>query len=311
MAYGRIYKITVITPTGFTLTIDNGDVDFSCTRDNEEEPNEATLTIYGLTADTQNQIAVAGSLVTVAAGYKDEGMPTLFQGELSSAVTIKNDEVYALEIRLHESLIPYRASTTSRTFAAGSSLNAAVQQVAKDMGLGAQLSPAAKTLNLSKNLSIAALSREVLASLCAQCDAAWSIQYQSVIVTAGDAITAGAASISPESGLLGTPRLKIHTPKRRKKSSKTGKTAKSKKTVYPFPPPGAQTDYSSGARRQIGVIEGIVFRSVLRGGIEVGDTVELISPSLGTWWVVITSIKHRFGTRDHSVWETEYTGVIE
>ncbi|WP_233496392.1 hypothetical protein [Serratia marcescens] len=259
MAYGRIFQITINCSTGDTFTINEGDVDFSCVRDDKPEPNEATLTIWGITADSQNRIAVAGSVVSVAAGYKDEGLLTLFQGEVSSAVTVKPADVYGLEITLHESLIPYRASATARSFKKDSLLSDAIKLVAQDMGLGVQISKGAAALRLDKNLSAAALSRDVLNSLCKPLNATWSIHYQSILVTAGDSLTAGMASFSPASGLLGVPRLKTYTPKRHKKKTKT------KKKTYQFPPPKSQIDYSTGARRQIGVIEGVAFESILRG----------------------------------------------
>lgn len=310
MAYGRIIQIIINCPTGERIIIDDAEADFSCVRDSEPEPNEAELTLWGLTADTQNRIAVSGSTISVAAGYRDEGLLTLFQGELISAVTVKPSEVYGLSIRLYESLIPYRASVTSRAFNAGQSLADAARSIARDMGLGCQLSNNAAALKLAKDVSGVALSRDVLTSVCKPLDAAWSIQYQSLIVTAGDPVIKGAASFSPESGLLGTPRLKLHTPKRKKK--KDGTPRKERAATYPFPPPGSRIDYSSGARRQIGTIEGIQFNSLLRGGIEIGERVEVSSPSLGLgWWVTLKKITHRFGTRDVSVWQSSFEGVIQ
>ncbi|MBN5204706.1 hypothetical protein JY462_07735 [Serratia marcescens] len=305
MAYGRIFQITINCSTGDTFTINEGDVDFSCVRDDKPEPNEATLTIWGITADSQNRIAVAGSVVSVAAGYKDEGLLTLFQGEVSSAVTVKPGDVYGLEITLHESLIPYRASATARSFKKDSLLSDAIKLVAQDMGLGVQISKGAAALRLDKNLSAAALSRDVLNSLCKPLNATWSIHYQSILVTAGDSLTAGIASFSPASGLLGVPRLKTYTPKRHKKKTKT------KKKTYQFPPPKSQIDYSTGARRQIGVIEGVAFESLLRGGIDVGSEVELSSPSMGQGWrVAITKVSHRLRTRDSGAWTSNFEGVI-
>ncbi|HEY2452854.1 MAG TPA: hypothetical protein VGI71_09575 [Scandinavium sp.] len=316
MAWGRIYQITINCTTGESITIDGADVDFSCVRDDAKEPNEADLTIWGITADTQNSIAVSGSTLSIAAGYRDEGLLTLFQGELISAVTVKPAEVYGLRIRLYESLIPFRASVTKRAFTKGQKLEDAVRLVASDMGVGCQLSPNAKALTLDKPVSGVALSRNVLNSLCKPVNAAWSIQYQTLLVTMGDAITTGSAVFAPESGLLGVPALKLHTPKRHKKHTSSSGTTQHKKkkssvATYPWPPKNSHTDYTQGARRQIGTIEGINWRSVLRGGIEIGDKVQLNSPSMGQgWWVTVTKITHKFGTRDVSVWESQFEGVI-
>lgn len=315
MAWGRIYQITINCTTGETITIDDADVDFSCVRDGDPQPNEADLTIWGITADTQNSIAVSGSTLSIAAGYRDEGLLTLFQGELISAVTVKPAEVYGLRIRVYESLIPFRASVTKRAFAKGQGLAGAVKLVASDMGLGCQVSKNAAALTLEKAVSGVALSRNVLNSLCKPVNALWSIQYQTLLVTMGDSITTGSAVFSPESGMLGVPALKLHTPKRHKKKHSSTTTHKKKKTsvaTYPWPPKNSHTDYTQGARRQIGTIEGINWRSVLRGGIEIGDKVQLNSPSMGQgWWATVTKITHKFGTRDVSVWESQFEGVIE
>lgn len=316
MAYGRQFEITINCTDGETIHITDVDVDFSSVRDDEKEPNEADLMLWGLTAQTQNAIAQAGSTVSVAAGYIDEGMFTLFQGELISAVTIKPNEVYGLKLKLYEALIPFRASVTSRTFKKGQSLKEAAALVASDMGLGCQVSKAAAALTLTKNISAAALSRDVLTSLCRPVDANWSLQYQSVLITAGDSILSGAAMFSPKSGLLGAPLLKIHSPKRTKKKNPSEKEKIQKKheksiTTYQWPPKGSQVDYSKGARRQMGVIEAITWDSLLRGGVDIGEQVELSSPSMGEgWMIIVKKISHKFSTRDRQPWTTSWEGVI-
>ncbi|EBE4779971.1 hypothetical protein FHK17_11060 [Salmonella enterica] len=316
MAYGRQFEITVNCTDGETIHITDVDVDFSSVRDDEKEPNEAELTMWGLTPQTQNAIAQAGSTVSVAAGYIDEGMFTLFQGELISAVTIKPNEVYGLKMKIYEALIPFRASVTSRTFRKGQNLREAVLLVASDMGLGCQVSKAAAALVLPKNISGVALSRDVLNSLCKPVNATWSIQYQSIVVTAGDSVLNGAAIFSPETGLLGAPFLKIHSPKRTKKKNPSEKDQIQKKhdksiTTYQWPPKGSQVDYSKGARRQMGVIEAITWESLLRGGVEIGEQIELTSPSMGEGWsIIVKKISHRFSTRDRQAWSTSWEGII-
>ncbi|EAB7501762.1 hypothetical protein QF20_001244 [Salmonella enterica subsp. enterica] len=316
MAYGRQFEITVNCTDGEMIHITDVDVDFSSVRDDEKEPNEAELTMWGLTPQTQNAIAQAGSTVSVAAGYIDEGMFTLFQGELISAVTIKPNEVYGLKMKIYEALIPFRASVTSRTFRKGQNLREAVLLVASDMGLGCQVSKAAAALVLPKNISGVALSRDVLNSLCKPVNATWSIQYQSIVVTAGDSVLNGAAIFSPETGLLGAPFLKIHSPKRTKKKNPSEKDQIQKKhdksiTTYQWPPKGSQVDYSKGARRQMGVIEAITWESLLRGGVEIGEQIELTSPSMGEGWnIIVKKISHRFSTRDRQTWSTSWEGII-
>lgn len=316
MAYGRQFEITVNCTDGETIHITDVDVDFSSVRDDEKEPNEADLTVWGLTPQTQNAIAQAGSTVSVAAGYIDEGMFTLFQGELISAVTIKPNEVYGLKMKIYEALIPFRASVTSRTFKKGQNLKEAVSLVASDMGLGCQVSKAAATLVLPKNVSGVALSRDVLTSLCKPVNATWSLQYQSIVVTAGDSVLTGSAIFSPETGLLGAPFLKIHSPKRTKKKNPSEKDKIQKKhdksiTTYQWPPKGSQVDYSKGARRQMGVIEAITWESLLRGGVEIGEQIELSSPSMGEGWnIIVKKIAHRFNTRDRQAWSSSWEGII-
>ncbi|EAT8891039.1 hypothetical protein G6162_002771 [Salmonella enterica] len=316
MAYGRQFEITVNCTDGETIHITDVDVDFSSVRDDEKEPNEAELTMWGLTPQTQNAIAQAGSTVSVAAGYIDEGMFTLFQGELISAVTIKPNEVYGLKMKIYEALIPFRASVTSRTFRKGQNLREAVLLVASDMGLGCQVSKAAAALVLPKNISGVALSRDVLNSLCKPVNTTWSIQYQSIVVTAGDSVLNSAAIFSPETGLLGAPFLKIHSPKRTKKKNPSEKDQIQKKhdksiTTYKWPPKGSQVDYSKGARRQMGVIEAITWESLLRGGVEIGEQIELTSPSMGEGWnIIVKKISHRFSTRDRQAWSTSWEGII-
>lgn len=310
MAYGRQFQITANCPTGEIIQITDGECDFSCTRDSSKQPNEADLTLWGITADTQNRIAVSGSTISVAAGYEDEGLLTLFQGELVSAITVKPADVYGLRLKMYEGLIPYRASITARTFKKGSRLSDAVRSIAADMGLGCQVSDGAQSLKLARDLSGVSLSRDVLSGLCGPVNAAWHIQYQTLIVTAGDSAEQGAVLFSPDTGLLGSPKLRLHTPRRHKTTSQHPHKQRKGITTYPWPPKNAQTDYGNGARRQVGTIEGISWRSLLHGGVDIGEAVRLESPSLGGWWVSVNKISHRFGTRNLAVWESDFEGVI-
>ena len=219
-------------------------------------------------------------------------------------------------MKIYEALIPFRASVTSRTFKKGQNLKEAVSLVASDMGLGCQVSKTAATLVLPKNVSGVALSRDVLTSLCKPVNATWSLQYQSIVVTAGDSVLTGAAIFSPETGLLGAPFLKIHSPKRTKKKNPSEKDKIQKKhdksiTTYQWPPKGSQVDYAKGARRQMGVIEAITWESLLRGGVEIGEQVELSSPSMGEGWnIIVKKISHRFSTRDRQAWSSSWEGII-
>lgn len=316
MAFGHQYEITINCINGESIHITDIDADFSCVLDNEKEPNEADLTLWGLTADTQNLIAQTGSTIIIAAGYEDEGAFTLFQGEIINAITVKPAEVYGLQMKIYEALIPYRASITSRTFRKGQSLKDAVALVAFDMGLGYQFSSQAGALTLAKNISAAALSRDVLSSLCGPVNAEWSIQHQSIIVTAGDPILTGAVVFTPETGLIGTPKLKTHTQKRTRKQGASDKEIIAKKhndsiTTFSWPPKNAQVDYSKGARRQIGVIEAITWESLIHGGIDIGEQVEISSPSMGEGWLVIVKkVRHRFSTKGGNVWTSSWEGVI-
>lgn len=310
MAYGRQFQITINCPTGDVIQITDGECDFSCIRDSTKQPNEADLTLWGITASTQNRIAVSGSTFSVAAGYEDEGLLTLFQGELVSAVTVKPAEVYGLRIKMYEGLIPYRASVTARSFKKGTKLADAVRGVAADMGLGCQISEGAQSLVLARDLSGVSLSRDVLTGLCSPVNAVWHIQYQTLIVTAGDAKSNGATLFSPDSGLLDVPALRLHTPRRRKNTSQHPRKARKGVTTYHWPPKSSQADYGDNARRQVGTIEGLTWQSVLRGGVEIGETVRLESPSLGGWWVSVNKITHRFGTRNLGLWESGFEGVI-
>ncbi|EPG6130082.1 hypothetical protein WJC04_005256, partial [Klebsiella pneumoniae] len=74
---------------------------------------------------------------------------------------------------------------------------------------------------------------------------------------------------------------------------------------------GSQVDYSKGARRQMGVIEAVTWESLLYGGVEIGEQVELSSPSMGEgWMVIVKKISHRFSTRDRQAWSSSWEGII-
>lgn len=57
----------------------------------------------------------------------------------------------------------------------------------------------------------------------------------------------------------------------------------------------------------MGVIEAITWESLLRGGVEIGEQIELTSPSMGEGWnIIVKKISHRFSTRDRQAWSTSW-----
>ncbi|EJA95374.1 hypothetical protein SEEN176_18939 [Salmonella enterica subsp. enterica serovar Newport str. CVM 4176] len=61
----------------------------------------------------------------------------------------------------------------------------------------------------------------------------------------------------------------------------------------------------------MGVIEAITWESLLRGGVEIGEQIELTSPSMGEGWnIIVKKISHRFSTRDRQTWSTSWEGII-
>lgn len=117
---GVFGSVATVRSGGVTVSSDTLDIEFRIPFDDDLEPNEAEITIFNLSGNTQNQLK-QGAAITVEAGYKgDTGV--IFSGFISKVSTTyegvdKVTTIYALDdIKDH--------SVQSVSFAEGTSASA-------------------------------------------------------------------------------------------------------------------------------------------------------------------------------------------
>ena len=146
MAWGRTCRVVVKSParqtgSGWEWTetdIASLDLDFTITRSRVFNDNEASVTIYNMNPDTRNKILKRGSNLLIYAGYQDEGVGLMFQGNIVDVNTSTNGVDYittitALAIRSLSR--PFTATPVSLVYPKGTTADKAVDQLAAALGL--------------------------------------------------------------------------------------------------------------------------------------------------------------------------------
>ena len=89
--FGRRYRITVSNEDGKTIDISQLHCTFSILKTMQMEPNTSEIAIYNLNAQTENDIKMNGTRITVEAGYEGTQFGLLFDGDIFQCIQEKEN----------------------------------------------------------------------------------------------------------------------------------------------------------------------------------------------------------------------------
>lgn len=142
MAWNRQSEILIgIDPTDPSACVDITGLDFKCrvTRGNAMKDNLCDLTIYNAAESTRNRIMTEGSSVIVKAGYEDEGVGTIFVGQVVQASPQHIGPDWEIKISaacVRQADFSFGTITCAFSFRPGTRLNVVLAEIAQLLGIG-------------------------------------------------------------------------------------------------------------------------------------------------------------------------------
>ncbi len=137
MAWDR--KIEMIVGAGGTgLEISGLDVEFRVERSMKLSENFAQFKIYNAKASTRNEVLKKDNGVVFKAGYDDEGISTLFIGQIAQAISGKDGVDWVTDVRAVSSRGKNKKIDTiplSLSYTAGTTIASVIRDVAQALGL--------------------------------------------------------------------------------------------------------------------------------------------------------------------------------
>lgn len=218
--FNRVWRVTV-----GTVRINKPmRVAFEIERSMRARPNAAKVRIWNLTREHQAQIEGARvAQVIVEAGYEDDrGLAQIFRGELFRArgnhqQSIRSaregtDVVTYIEAR--DGGVAYGTARVAHSFDPGVRIATVLRTCADALGVGVgNIDDVADVAELEaggdtypEGLVLSGQASNELTRLLRGLDLRWSIQFGAIQITRrGEALSAQAVRLAPDSGLVGTP----------------------------------------------------------------------------------------------------------
>lgn len=193
---------------------------FTIKRSLRSKPATCEIDIFNMSGDNRKTIQTARRpVVQVAAGYKDAGVSTIFNG-IGSKVTVFRDKTDSVtRVRAGDGHIAYRTARTNRSFAANAELTDVINALANDIGVGTgNVSTATSGVTLDQLGSTYAHGTVLHGNACRamthllrSCGLEWSIQDGILqILQRGGHLQQQAVTLSSDTGLLDVPEIGNH-----------------------------------------------------------------------------------------------------
>lgn len=175
-----------------------------------EEPNLSEVTIYNLSAETENTIIVGGNDIVVEAGYEGEQYGMIFKGNVVQPLRNKEDGVtYSLQLISQDGDKFLNGGIISASFRKGQTqrniANELTNKASNPVQTGA-ISSDLDNVKLARGKVVFGLSKDYLRQISKSQDAVFYVNDGVVnIVKATDLPPGEIFSLGPDSGLIGAP----------------------------------------------------------------------------------------------------------
>jgi hypothetical protein len=203
--FGRVVRVEVGQPGAVGRSWEGLRVGFSVRRTLKRAPNKAEITIYGLSRDSSRACQEPGAIVRLLAGYG--GAPALlFTGGIERAIRQVVGVEAETKIEATDGGREFRSGWVSKTFAAGTDTTQILRELAAAGGFSLGQVSTLPTVRITSGLTLCGPVRSALDVLARTVGAEWSLQDGELqLLTATGTTDEDAVSLSPDSGLVGSP----------------------------------------------------------------------------------------------------------
>ncbi|SFE43312.1 hypothetical protein SAMN04487969_102494 [Paenibacillus algorifonticola] len=208
--YGRRYRVLVSSPSGVALDVSQLRCTFRIKKTINQSPNFSEIVIYNLNAATENAIIQEGNRVIIEAGYEGNQYGLLFDGDVVQTIRDKEDSVtYRLTLYALDGDRGYNQGFINFSLTKGQSQREVVESVVKNSTVSTQLNSISDDLSkqkLTRGKVMFGMMKDYLRQLSQTSEASFYLEDGKVnIVKMSDLPEGEVISLTPDSGLIGTP----------------------------------------------------------------------------------------------------------
>lgn len=211
--FSRSYRLMAGPPgqTGFQIgeaTSQNGmplHISFAIEKSDVESDNTGKVTIWNLNAEHIDMLNRPDCILALRAGYGNV-MPLIFTGVVTFVSTSSDGADVATEVELTDSRIEVRDTIISVSFAGKVNSKQILQHIADYMGVALSIGWDVSFRDVS-NFAYVGTGKNAVAKVCEMNGLQYSIQNGVLqIKTPGSTMSREVFLLSPETGLVGTPK---------------------------------------------------------------------------------------------------------
>lgn len=205
--FDRAHRLIVGSPGQEGVIVEDLRIVFSGNSSRTKTSNEASIRIYNLADSTAARLAV-GQVAQLSAGYITQIMP-IITGDVTRIETYLDGVDRVTELTVHDSMVALRDSKTSISFAPGTSAQAILQAVGANFGLPLRMNVTGADKQIVSGFAFNGRTRNAFTEICDYLGLEWSAQQGEIqVMNKGAPYAKQVVYLSPESGLIGSPRPK-------------------------------------------------------------------------------------------------------
>jgi hypothetical protein len=302
MLFNRVCSLVIGQGGGKGKELSGLRIAFSIEKGSTKSPNKCNVKVWNTAPETRSLIEVIGNVVVLKAGYSEDiGAATIFSGNITRALTVKEGPDWVTELELEDGFLEFRDTKVSLAFAPGATAMQVVTDISKRFGLPVRPLPV-DTTNKTYPAGFAFVGRvrDAMDKVCDNAGWEWSIQNREIqILKKGGIFKQRAYVLSSDSGLIGSPtsESKTMTEKAAAKDGITSKQAGVRRST--------KRD-KDGTVQQVLQVLGYKVVSLLQPLIEPGGYVQLKTVGVKGEFFRVEELTH-VGDTHANDWHTELT----
>ncbi|MGO4496427.1 hypothetical protein AB4114_11075 [Paenibacillus sp. 2RAB27] len=208
--YGRKYRVLVSDSNGTALDVSKLRCTFKIKKTILQPPNFSEVTIYNLSANSENSIINEGSRIIVEAGYEGDQYGLIFDGDIIQTIRDKEDGVtFKLTILAMDGERFLNQGFVNFSMIKGQTSRALIDNMVSKATVATELggiSDSFSSSELTRGKAVFGLAKDYLRQLAQTQSASFYVENGKVnIIRATDLPEGEITELAPSSGLIGIP----------------------------------------------------------------------------------------------------------
>lgn len=302
MLFDRVASLIIGSEGGKGRELSGLRFAFSIQKTSTKSPNQCTVKIWNASPETRAFIEIVGNVLIIKAGYNEDiGAITIFAGNVTRALTVREGADWITELEMQDGFIEFRDAKVSLSFAQGVTVAQVVDAISKKFGLPVRQLPSDITKKQYPfGFAFVGRVRDAMDKACANGGLEWSIQNRQIqVIKKGGVFKQKAHILAPDTGMIGSPMQESKT--------MTEKAAAKKGITQDQPGVRKTTERDKdGEAQEMLQVFGYKVKTLLQPLLEPGGYVQVKSKSIKGEFFRIEELTHTGDTHGND-WHTDIT----